>query len=260
MIAGDVEIEAYTKGMSMLFKHALGSVAISTPTGGTATRRHAHTLADNYGLGLTVQVGRPDTGGTVRPFEYAGCKIPSLELSNSVDEILICTFGMVGKDEDTGQSLGSASWPASLEILNWSGGLLNIGGSPVDVQDVSIQIERSHGERFLINNSRVTKEPIMNDLVKITGEVTAEFESLTAYNRFVNGTLAQLDVTWTAVTAIEGAFFPYLKATLNNVRFEGETPAVENPDVLVQKLPFMCLYDGSNGPITLEYQTSDTAV
>lgn len=259
-VSGDVEIEAYTKGISMLLKHALGSTAISTPTGATNTRRHAHTLADNYGLGLTVQVGRPDSGGTIRVFEYTGCKIPSLELKNSVEEILVCTFGFIGKDEDTSQSLGSASWPASLEILNFTGGVLNIAGSPMDVKDVSIKIERGHGERWLINGGRVTKEPIMNDLVKVSGEVTAEFESLTAYNRFVNGTLAQLDVTWTAATAIEGAFYPYLKATLNNVRFEGETPTVSGPDVLEQKLPFMCLYDGSNGPITVEYQTTDTVV
>ena len=258
-VSGDVEIEGYNLGLSMLLKHALGSVAISTPTGATATRRHTHTLGDNYGLGLTVQVGRPDTGGTVRAFEYAGCKVPSLEIGNSVDELLLLNLGFVGKDEDTAQSLGAASYPASTEILNWSGGVLNIAAAAMDVQDVSIKIERGHNERFRIRSDRATKEPIMNDLVKISGEVTAEFESLTAYNRFVNGTLAALDVTWTG-GVIEGAFSYYLKVTLNNVRFEGETPSVDGPDVLMQKLPFMAVYDGSNGPISIEYQTTDTAV
>ena len=258
-IAGEVMVEGHNKGLGLLLKHALGTVVITTPGGGTNSRLHTHTLTDNWGLGLTVQAGRPDVGGTVRPFDYAGCKTDSVEFKNSVDEFLMLSFGYVGYDEDTTQTLGTASYPASTEILNWTGGVLNIAAAAVAVKDVSIKIDRGlKKDRHFLRADRRIKEPIQAGLVKISGEVSCEFEDLTAYNRFVNGTLASLDVTWTGAI-IEGALSYYFKVIIDNVRFEGQTPNVDGPDVVDLSLPFTGIYDGSGEPIVVEYQTTDTA-
>jgi hypothetical protein len=114
-------------------------------------------------------------------------------------------------------------------------------------------------DRHFIRASRLKKEQIPNALYAITGTLQAEFEDMTAYNRFVNKTLAQLDVTWTAPTLIEGALYPYLKVTLQNVEFTGETPKVSGPDIVQISLPFEAVYDGTNGPITTVYRSTDTS-
>src|SRR3990167_5826728 len=48
---GSVSHEVTDRSFGLLFKHALGTVAITTPGGGTLTRDHTHTLGDPYGLG-----------------------------------------------------------------------------------------------------------------------------------------------------------------------------------------------------------------
>ncbi len=262
-VAGPITHEVQTKGFSLLLKHCLGQApTIVTHAGGTISKDHTIAgLGDPTGLGLTIQKGVPDVGGTVRPFSYLGCKVASWTLSNDVNGILMLALTFDGADEDTTQGLAAASYPAGTDLLTYTGGVLNIGGSQQDVRSVSITgTVNLATDRHFIRASRLKKQQLPNALYTIEGELEAEFESMTAYNRFVNKTLAQLDVTWTGPTAIEGAIFPQLKVTLQNVRFTGETPRVGGPDIVPIRLPFEALYDGSTGPITTLYVTTDVAV
>lgn len=259
-VEGEIEAEIQSKGFGLLFKAALGASSISTPSGATLARLHRHTLADPYGQSYTIQVGRPDTSGTVQPFTYTGCKVSEFSLTNSLDEFLVGNWTFDGQAETTGTALATASYSASTELLAWTGGVVNIASSAVAVvTDVEINVTTGiKTDRYTINSSPVKKEQIISEMTEISGTITAEFDSLTNYNRFVNGTLAQIDCTWTGTTAIEGSTFPYVKVTMPKCRFDGTTPAVEGPDVLTIEMPFKALYDGTNEAITLDYQTSDT--
>ena len=260
-VDGDFECEIETKGFGLLFKAALGSSTITTPSGATLARLHSHVLADPYGQSYTVQVGRPDTSGTVQPFTYTGCKVTEFELKNSLDEFLVGTWKWDGQAETTSTSLASASYATAPEILAWTGGALTIGGSSVAVvTDVSVSVKTGlKTDRYTISSSPLKKEQIISEMTEISGTITVEFDSLTHYNRFVNGTLASIVATWTGTTAIESTTFPYVKVTMPNCRFDGNTPSVDGPDVLKLELPYKALYDGTNQAITLEYVTSDTA-
>lgn len=257
-VSGSVSLEVMSKNFGLVFQHMLGSISSGTVAGGTNAKKHTAVLGDPFGLGLTVQVGRPDIGGTVRPFSYLGCKVTDWEISNSVDGLLMLNLSLDGSDETTAQSLAAASYATAQEILNFTGGVLNVAGAAVDVRDVSIKgTTGQKTDRYFIRANTLKKEPVIASMVEISGSVTMDFTDLTAYNRFVNGTLASLDVTWTGATALEGAIFPSCKVTLNNVRFDGDTPNVSGPDVLTQTLNFKALYDGSTGPITIDYTTLD---
>jgi hypothetical protein len=261
-VSGQIEHEIHSKGMGLLFKYMHSKAAvITTPMGATNTRDQTFDgLGDPVGLSMTVQKGVPDVGGVVRAFSYVGCKVMSWTLSNSVNGIVLLQLNWDGKDEDTSQALAAASYVANTQVLNYTGGLLNVGGAELDVKDVSITgTVGLASDRHFIRSDRTGKEQITNALYTIEGTLTAEFEDMTAYNRFVNKTLAQLDVTWTAANNIEAGFFPYLKVTLQNVRFTGETPKVSGPEIVPLSLPFEALYDGTNGPITTVYRSSDTA-
>lgn len=258
-VEGTVSFEAPSKGLGLWLKHALGSSSITTPSGATNARLHTHTLGDPYGLGLTVQVGRPDSGGTVRPFSYIGCKIDQLTLSNSVDEFLVVECEIVGEDETTSQSLASASYPTGVQLFNWTQGVISIGGSSVGVvTDFSVTVANNHKSDRYFLGAAIMSEPIIAGMTEITGSMTVEFDSLTNYNRFVNGTIAAVTAKWTAATAIESTFFPYVEVSLPDVRFDGTTPAVAGPDVVTIELPFKALYDGTDQPVTITTQTADT--
>lgn len=258
-ISGTIELEVMSKGFGLLLKHMLGTVAITTPSGATTARLHTHTLGDTYGLGLTVQGGVPDVAATVQPFSWLGCKIGEWTLSNEVDGILMLGLNIDGASETTAQSLASASYASSVELLTFAGGTVTVAGSQFDVRSFSLTGNAGlKTDRYFLRGSSTKKEPIPAALVDLSGQIEAEFEGLTAYNRFVNGTVASLSATWVGST-IEGAFKYSLTVTLPAVRFDGTTPEVASADVVMLPLPFKALFDGSNEPVTIAYQTTDTA-
>ena len=264
-VEGSITLEPATKGFGLVLKHALGSASISTPSGATNARLHAYTLGDIYGTSLTVQVGRPDVSGTVQPFTYLGCRADTLSFTSSVDELLVAELGLVGQDETRAQALATAAYPyspgSSYEQFYWTQGVISVAGSAVAVvTDFEMEINNNlKSDRYFLGGATMS-EPILAGMTEITGTVTVEFLNLTAYERFVNNTQVALNAKWTAATAIEGSTYPYLEIDIPKVRFDGPAnPQVGGPDVLTHELPFKVLYDGSNGPITVNYMTSDTA-
>jgi hypothetical protein len=264
-VEGKVSLEPATKGFGLWLKHALGTSTITTPSGATLARLHSHTLGDPYGLGLTMQVGRPDSAGTVQPFSYTGCKFAGLTMSNAVDEILKAEFDVVGQDETTSQSLATATYPitsgaASYEYLYWTGGTIKVAGSTVGVvTDFSVEVKNGlKDDRYFLGGATMS-EPIIADMVEISGKITVEFSGLTAYQRFTQNTTASVNAKWLGQTAIESTTMPYVEVNIPTARFDGETPTVNGPGVITHDLNFKALYDGTNGPINIDYLTSDTA-
>lgn len=256
---GSVTMEVPSKSFGLIAKHALGSATITTPSGATNARLHRHVLGDPYGLGLTVQVGRPDNAGTVQPFSYTGAKISELTLSNSVDEILQAEIGLVAQNEVTSQALASASYPTGNQVFNWTQGVITIGGSTVGVvTDFEVTINNGLKDDRYFLGAATMSQPIIANMTEITGSMTVEWSGLTDYNRFVNGTIASVTAKWTAATAIEGSTYPYVEVTLPDCRFDGDTPNVGGPDVITHDLTFKALYDGSDQPITIDLMSDDT--
>jgi hypothetical protein len=265
-VEGSITLEPATKGFGLVLKHALGSASISTPSGATNARLHAHTLGDIYGTSLTVQVGRPDSSGTVQPFSFLGCRADTLSFTSSVDEILQCELGLVGQDMTTAEALAAATYPttgsqAAYEQFYWTQGVISLAGSAVAVvTDFEMEINNNlKSDRYFLGGATMS-EPILAGMTEITGTITVEFLNLTAYNRFVNNTQVAINARWTAATAIESTTFPYVEIDIPKARFDGPAdPAVGGPDVLTQELPFKVLNDGTNAPVTINYMTSDTA-
>ena len=258
-VEGTVTMEVPSKSFGLIAKHALGSASITTPSGATNARLHRHTLGDPYGLGLTVQVGRPDNAGTVQPFTYTGAKVSELTLANSVDEILTAEIGVVAQNEVTSQALVSASYPTGNQVFNWTQGVISIAGGAVGVvTDFEVTINNGlKDDRYFLGASTMS-QPIIANMTEITGTMTVEWSGLTDYNRFVNGTTASITAKWTAATAIESTTYPYVEISLPDCRFDGDTPNVGGPDVITHDLTFKALYDGTDQPITIDLLSDDT--
>ncbi len=83
---GDLQHELYTLGIGKLLKACMGSVS----TSGSGPYTHVFTPGDLPTL--TVQVGEPDTSGTVHPFTWAGSKVASWEIG--CQQGAVATFGV----------------------------------------------------------------------------------------------------------------------------------------------------------------------
>jgi hypothetical protein len=255
-VGGSVEFEVASKGFGLVFLHMLGAVTITTPGGGTLTRDHTHTLGNLRGKSLTIQVGREDRSATVRPFSYLGCKIASWELGCSIDEILKLTLEILGQDESTAQSLAVASYASGDELFVFTEGALTVAAVSTPVREFALSGDNALAEDDYALGSALRREAVEPALREISGTLNADFTDLTAYNRFVNGTEATLELTFTGAL-IEGALNFQVKITAN-VRFDGETPEVGGPEENRLPLPYKVIAPAAGEPITLLYRTTDT--
>ena len=249
-----------SKGFGLVLKHMVGKAGVITTTsGGTNAKDHTYTLGDPYGLSTTWQVGRPDVSGTVQPFSYPGTKVTGWTLSNQSGGYVSLGVDLFSQAEDRDIALASASYSSgTVEDLFYADGTLNVASGAVSVMDVSISGATAvNTDRRFIRSSTLVKEPLIAGMYEITGSMTMEFESLTQYELFTDNTVGQLDVTWSAPTAIESTIKPSLKVTLPKVQFRGTTPNVSGPGIVTLTCPFKALYDGTNEPITIVYVSSD---
>jgi hypothetical protein len=252
--AGDVNLELANKSFGLLFTHMLGGAAVTTSATGVYT--HTFTPSD-LPVSATVQVGRPNNAGTVQPFTYHGCRIASWEIAAQVGEIGKLKLSLVAEDEDTSTSLASASYPASLTLLTFKEATLTIAGSAVPVTSATLRGDNGLAADRHRLGSQLTKQPLEAAVRVYDGELDADFESTTAYGRFIAGTEAALVLAFEGATITTG--YTYLAQFTCNVRFDGATPNVSGPEELRQPLRFKCLDSGAGAStaLTLVYRTSD---
>ena len=246
-IEGSFSMDMTAGNTAILFKHALGAVA----TAGSYV--HTCTMSDPFGLGLTLEVGRPGNDGTVRAFTYAGCKINTLDLSVSVGELLSAEFGIIGTTAETIGSVTSASYGTGLELLHFAGAAITVAGDAFPCKDFSLSVNNGlTGDRYVLG-SQIAQQPIASSLAEVTGSLVAEFVDATAYNRVVNATTAQIVATFTDSASKS------ITVTVPVARFDGDTPTVGGPDILDQTLNFKGLFNGTDSPVTIAVANGDSA-
>lgn len=239
-VGGDVRFEVADRNFGLLLRLAMGAVATS---GASAPFTHTFSPGDLLDDSFTCQIGRPDIAGVVQPFTYTGCKVNSFSLEAAVDAILQMTVSIVGMNESTAQALATASYPASTQLYTFAQGALTVGGAAVPVSSFRLNGGNNLAERRAFLGSTSVRPPAENGWREFTGDFTAEFNGLTEYNRFVNGTESALILTFTAGTSI-------LRITAN-VLYDGDTPNVSGPEITDLPVKFSCLASGA---------TDDTAI
>lgn len=251
-VTGQIQMELPQATVGLLFKHFFGTVN----TTGSNPYVHTFTPGTTDDKSLTIQVGRPSSAGTVTPFDYLGCSLTDLDLSYTVGDWVKATWGVYGIHEDTAQSLASASYSAAYAPFAWTQASVTLAGSDFAVMSADLKIARGlkTGRHFIRATTPERPKIALEgaSLMDVTGTLVADFDSLTAYNRFVSGTEAAL-----VLTANAGASAS-LVITLN-VRFDGETPVVDGPDMLKQSLPFKAVSSTSDAAaITAVLTNADT--
>lgn len=222
---GDIGHELYDRALGLLFKHMFGAVN----TTGAGPYTHVFSPGAIDGKSLTIQVGRPQVGGTVVPFTYAGCKIAEWELACTQGEIATLGLTIVAQSETIETALATASYPSGIKPLKFNHGVIELAGSAVKA--TAVTISGSNGlkdDRRFIGDQQIG-EPLEESLREYTGTVTCEWTSTAQYERFVDGDEVALELAFTAgdnSVTIAG-----------NVRYDGGTPTVGGREVLTHDIP-----------------------
>lgn len=249
MVEGDLGFELYDRSIGLLFTHMFGSVA----TSGAGPYTHTFTPGDLTGKSLTVQIGKPNTtDGTVHPFSATGVKVTSWEVACAAGEVATLGLSVVAKDMVTSQTLVAPTYASGIGVgMTFVGATVTLAGTAYKTREVTIAGDNGlDTERIFIGQDTI-EEPLEAALREYTGTIDSEFFDLTAYNRFVNGTEAALVVAF-AKGASTCTF-------TMNVRFDGETPQVEDRGIVPQSLPYKCVGSTTDGSaITAVLVNTDT--
>lgn len=274
-VSGSIELEHATRLMGTLWKLALGS-SVTTPTLvlGSAYKQ-VHTPGDFLGKSATIQVGRPEPSGTVRPHTYAGCKVAGWEFSCSDGEYATLSLDIEGRSESTATALATASYVAGAEVFNFSQvTVLKLGGTattaagettiasgttvPGVVTGITISGENPMAtERYGLGNAGLKNEPLENDIPTVTGTLSAEWDRTTFYDLFKANTTTALELKFEG-SVISGTDKNTLSFILPAVKFKNVAPSVDGPDVIQADVDFEAYSDETNPVIQVKLISADS--
>jgi hypothetical protein len=250
---GTISMDVLDKGFGFWLEHMLGTVATtgSGPYVHTGTEGGTSSL---MGKSFTAQFNAPfNPTGTNQAITFSGGKVKQWTLSNSVDEDLVLDLDCDFAAQSTATALATASYPSTMTNLTWAGGVITVGGSSVDVTEVSIEGNNNlNVDRRQIRGNTMEKEPTPGQL-EVSASFTADFADLTQWNRVYSltqaGTQAAFTGTWTAGTSSLVVTIPALE--LDEFSADDDTG-------LMQELSGVGLFDGTNSVVSIAYTTADT--
>lgn len=275
-VDGTIELNARTQQLGLWLKHMIGSTPIVTKQGATNAYLQTHAPGDKQGKSLSVQVGRPQTNGTIQPFSYNGLKVVSWDLSIAVDGILRVQLNVDGWAEDTTQPYAAPSYltPAPVVLhfaeaalvsggtASTSAGITTVtGGTPVaKCKSVSVKgTDKLATSRYFLGANGTKDEQIADGKRALSGSMDVEFANMADVQTVLqNDTSTALQLTFTGpqIDTGENAF---LKVLLPAVYFDKAPVNAEGPAILTQKVSFTGLRDdeAGNPAVQFQYQSLD---
>ena len=277
---GTVEVEVASSKMGLFTRHLLGSpVSTATLISGAAYKQ-VHTLGNAAGLGLSMQVGRPQTDGTVKPFSYTGCKVAGWEVSCQEGGLLMMSLDIDAKDELTlattpaSNSLTAASYVAATELFNMTQCTIKAGGTASTASsEVSIaggtaipSLIRSFSvkgttplaaERF--GTSSTKREPLQNGVSDIRVSFDAEFGAQAdLYDVFRAGTVTPIEITFVGST-ISGGSNTY-SLIFSAMKYMSGKAEDNEADLVGAPFELRAFDDGTNVAAQIKIISTDTAL
>lgn len=272
--SGSVSMDFSTRNMSRLVRQMLGSpVATHTLVSGSAYEA-AHRIGDMTGLSMTMQVGRPQTDGVVKPFTAVGCKFTGWEISSETGGLVSLSLDVDAKDLLTSQALATASYVTPNEIFNHTQLVVKLGGT-ASTASSKVSITGGVVVSTLLDSVSVSgdnplatermgtgatkSEQVQNDMVDATITLGGEFTSQSeVYDVWRSGAVVPVQLTWTGSTITGGNYL--LEVIASAAKITNTELGVGGPDILGQTATLKVLADGTNNPLQVRIVTTDTTL
>jgi hypothetical protein len=268
--SGTIEFEPLTKGFGHWLRYMMGTVVTSGPSE-TTVYTHTGTIGSLTGRNLTVQVGRAQEDTVVKPWTYEGGKVMEWELSNSVDQTLRCSVTLdfekeSNPDAPAGAYVLATNVPVTgAEVFTWAGATISVGGSPVEVDDLSIKVDNAlNADRWYLNQGAPKREPIQDGKRMIDWSFKTTYANNTFWEKVSSatnsGSYAVIEAKWNGLTLLGSTIYPNITVTIPVARFDEGGPSVDGPGMLEQTFSGKGLFDGTLSPITVAVQSADVTV
>jgi len=262
--AGGFSLDFLTKGMGKLLNQLHGDTVTPVQQAATTAYLQTHSigLTDPYNKSLTVQVGRPDVGGTVRPFSYLGSKVQSAEFGLERGGVLTSEWTLDARDEDTATALASPTYAAASVPFTFQTGSIELDDVVLTdcVRSASISVGiPQETERYCINSSALKSQPIQNGMTAVEATLEVEFASLTQHTAFVNSTRRKVELICTGAL-IASTYYYKADFTMASTVAVSSGPTVQGPDVLTQEVTLEAVDNAAAAPLVVGYTTTDTSL
>ncbi len=267
MVKGSLKFPVVNSGMGLLLKSIMGAATGPVQQGTTAAYASTFTIAPTVGDSLSVQIGRPQTSGIITPFNYLGCKATSIEITLESGAVAECAMDFVGQQMTEADTLVTPVYGTPNPIVfSFQGSTLSAGaiGSETamgNVRKANIKIERKlDEERFYIGGNGLLDEPIEDDFLAITGDLTVDFTDTTDWDAYVNaGEQISIILNLVGQQIATGYNFG-LKLAVPVAQIEGSDPNMSGPKIVERQVKFEGLNDNVHQPLTITYTSTDTTL
>ena len=265
-VEGDIEVyyDPKSTGYNYLLQNALGGAAITsaTATGETAggsAFTHTFTLgnfsATHGSLSANIRKGGSSAG---KIFEYSGLRVNEWKLTAELDEAVMMTFSMIGKDETASSNdVSSTIGTIDSQPLSFVSGRVSMESSLASLTSSSYWHVQS-AELVVNNNLKADNESrrlgsdtldvLPPGVAAIELNLKLRFDTTTAINAMVNGTQFCTELEFLGNTLTTSIIRQGLKIQLPKVIVtEAGSPEIGGPDeILTQEVKAVALFDKSS--------------
>jgi len=237
-VAGDITFELAPQ-YGRLFYHIFGGYTHSV-TGQMAT--HSYKIG-NLPAGMVIEKQFTDIASP-KYFRYNGCKVNNFKMTCKSEGMIECSVGIMGAQETVG---GSTTFPMVMDrgftAFDGFDAALTKDGSPLaGITQIEFTLENNlDGSSYTIGGGGI-RNSLPSGTVKVSGTITAIFDSTELYDLAVANTELSIVITFTKGTGDGTAGNEQMVFTFDEVILQPQGPVVTGPTGVVIELPFIAYY------------------
>jgi hypothetical protein len=214
---------------------AMGETLVDEAAGDSVTIKSSELKAGTMDKYFTLEKRFTDIGQYLL---FTGCMVNGMSLKITPNEMVKGSFDIFGKNHSgSGTSLGTPTDVAATSPFNSFNGSLYEGGSSIAiVTSLEIRLANNIAGRWAVGGDK-TKAAYFEGRSNCTGVLSAFFQDLTLYNKFLNGSASSLKLILNDGINRTALIIPHIK-------YSGEgTPAIRGENDLALNLNFQALRD-----------------
>ena len=239
---GTIELPLVYKGLGLLLKSAIGSVAT------TGSGPYLHTFNPSATLpSMTINVQR----GTGSSEKFEGCKVSTMTLSCEAGGEARASFEIIAETalSRTG-ALSAPSFGDGAQMFHFQASTLSYNSNTYKMRSMELTLDNKL-ERINYLGSKVTTEPQISDVREVTLTATMDLEDNNLYDSQIAGTSANVEITFTS-----GA--DSFNILLRNAEIVDYDDAVNSFGRIERTVTFFGISSGANEALRIE-MTNDNA-
>lgn len=176
---------------------------------------------------------------------FTGMAVSGMSVSIAPNQMVSTTFDMVGKDmtqaATTVSTGGTPTAATSNQPFDSYSGTISDGGSAVSiVTSIDFSIQNSLAPTFVVGSDAA--QSLEYGRAVVEGTMTVYYEDATLINKFLNETESSIEVSVDDPTGTNSYTFLFPR-----VKYNGASVPVQNPQSRLITMPFVALYDGTEG-------------